>query len=530
MTKLNYWEKRQAESMVEYMQTAEDVANQISTLYLKASRYISFLADDIFEKYQTKYKLSKQEAIHLLNTMQDKSSINELLEKLRSESDSKNKQELLKKLEAPAYQARIERLQHLQNQIDYVMRNVYQQEKIFSTSHYMDLANTAYYKSMFHLQQQAGVAFSFSHIDNKTISHVISSKWSGSNYSERIWKNTQSLAKDVKEELLINLITGRTNREAADAISDKYASGASAARRLVRTESNYIATEMNFKAYEEAGVEKYCYLAVLDLRTSELCRNLDRKIFPVTKRKPGVNCPPMHPWCRSTTIAVINEELLNKLRRSAIDPATGKTIKIPMSMSYHDWYNKYVKGKPEAELEEKKIKNRSSDMAQWKKYQKVLGENVPDSLDKFQDMKYNESGKWKYAKGLKQYLEKYSDSDKRFYDIQEELKENNINQGIALPAKSKQAFILPEGKREPYHIMHRMLERGITDDAVRSYMDNAKCMFIQWGGQRQVFYSDNGVCVVTRKGDEWIYKTAWGSVDFDESTIKILEVINKHVK
>lgn len=110
----------------------------------------------------------------------------------------------------------MKRLRQLQNELDYVMQNVYLQEKEFTTSFYADLANETFYKSMFDIQQRAGVGFGFNHISEKQINKVLSMDWSGANYSERIWKNTKGLAETVKEELLINLLTGRTNREAAE--------------------------------------------------------------------------------------------------------------------------------------------------------------------------------------------------------------------------------------------------------------------------------------------------------------------------
>lgn len=396
--KISYWERRKATEMYEYMEEAEAVADQIAKLYLKASRYISTQADDIFEKYMTKHKLTRDEALQLINTLQDRASLDELLEKLQNGTKDKSKKELLSELEAPAYRARLERLEQLQNQLDYVMKNIYQQEKTFTTSHYVDLANEAYYREIFDVQQQIGAAFSFHVVDPQVIDKVINSRWSGENYSKRIWKNTQALAQDLKEELLINLVTGRTNREAAEIIQSKFAAGASAARRLIRTESNYVATELNFKAYEECGIEKYRFCAVLDLRTSETCRKLDRKIFPVSERATGVNCPPMHPWCRSTTIEVITEELANSLTRKARDPVAGEIIHIPASMTYQEWYDKYVKGNPEAELAEKQIKNRSSDRKQHKKYREILGDEIPEELDEFQRMKYTEGEKWKFMK------------------------------------------------------------------------------------------------------------------------------------
>ena len=83
MAKLNYWERREARDMYNYMESAEKKADEIAQLYLKASRYISTQADQIFDKYKGKYGLSESEARRLLNELKDKTSLDELLQKLR---------------------------------------------------------------------------------------------------------------------------------------------------------------------------------------------------------------------------------------------------------------------------------------------------------------------------------------------------------------------------------------------------------------------------------------------------------------
>lgn len=167
-----YWKQRAAERMFEHMQSAEDTADQIAALYLKASRYLSAQMEGIFEKYKTKHGLSDAEARRLLNTLQDKTDIEELLRQLRNGDSDKSKQELVQFLESPGYRSRIERLQQLQSQLDLIMQQVYQQEKTFSTAHYIDLASEAYYRSMFDIQQRAGIGFSFAHIDQKQIDQI----------------------------------------------------------------------------------------------------------------------------------------------------------------------------------------------------------------------------------------------------------------------------------------------------------------------------------------------------------------------
>lgn len=391
-----YWERRKAQDMFHYMAGAEQTADEISKLYLKASRQISLELDQIFERFQKKHHLSEAEARQMLNQMRDRTSLDELKEVLRQgEGD---KAELLAELESPAYQARMERLQQLQNQIDLTMQQVYGQEKIKNTSWYLDLANEAYYRSVFTVQQQTGLAFGFNLVSAETIDRVVNSRWSGKNYSDRIWSNTRALAQDLKEELLVNLVTGRTERETADIIANKFAQGAGNARRLVRTESCNLAAQMDMQSYKECGIRRYRFVAVLDLKTSNICRELDGKVFPVSEQQPGENCPPMHPWCRSTTISIIAAAELKSMKRKARNPVTGKAMEVPADMTYQKWYEKYVQGRPEAELNEKKIKNRASDRAQYKRYKKLLGDDAPEKLDDFQQMKYTDTERWSYTK------------------------------------------------------------------------------------------------------------------------------------
>lgn len=181
---------------------------------------------------------------------------------------------------------------------------------------------------------------------------------------------------------------------------------------------------------------------MLDLKTSKICRDLDEKIYLVSEKKVGINCNSMHPFCRSTTVAVVDEELLKKLTRSARDPVTGKLMKVPLTMTYNQWYDKYVKGNKEAESEEKKIKNRVSDKKQHEEYRKILGKDVTEKLDDFQNMKYNENEKWKYMK-----------LDYR--------RRNELREHPELKLPNAENAILPEGKFTKY-LFGGNIEKGLA--------------------------------------------------------------------
>ena len=47
----------------------------------------------------------------------------------------------------------------------------------------------------------------------------------------------------------------------------------------------------------------YKYVAKIDKKTSKICHSLNGKVFKVKDMIPGINAPPMHPWCRSTTVS-----------------------------------------------------------------------------------------------------------------------------------------------------------------------------------------------------------------------------------
>ena len=141
-------------------------------------------------------------------------------------------------------------------------------------------------------------------------------------------------------------------------IRDRMGVAYSAAKRLVRTETAYIYEQATKDAYEECGVEWYEFLATLDGRTSEACRELDGKHFKVKDAMPGKNYPPMHPNCRSTTVVWFpgEEEKKRTTSRIAKDGA-GKYYEVPADMTYKQWAKKHSDGQALMTYEEKRALN-----------------------------------------------------------------------------------------------------------------------------------------------------------------------------
>ena len=511
MSDSDYWRKRLAWDMYEQMADAEDRADLVARVYRSASSQIVFSAQDIFEKYVTKHKLSKAEAWRLLNSIKDKDSIDKLIQELKNRDAGENK-DLIKELEAPAYRFRLERLQEILQQVDAVMQNVYQQEQQFDTSFFEQLSENAYYKSIYNIQRRTGFGFSFSKIDQKQIDHALKINWSGKHYSKRIWKNTDELARTVKDELLVSLLTGRTERETAAIITEKFGGGASKARRLIRTESCFFSNELNAQAYEECGLKKYQLLATLDLRTSKICRPLDGRKFLLKDRQVGKNYPPLHPWCRCTTIVYISEDALKNLKRRAHNPKTGKTEMVPASMTYSQWYEKYVKNDPKALAQEKAIKNAASDRKQYEKYQEVLGDDIPKSFVKFQKLKYNEPEKWEELKTF------YRDAN-RYQKLIDESGNLNIK---GQPIKKINRIKLDEYEFKDNHINSER-EHQVTKELAQKYVNESVAAYRRWNGDVTVYVSKYGATVANHR--EKTISTAYRSSEYNPKFNKLLEVL-----
>ena len=344
MKNKDYWAKRKANLIYEQMDKAEKQADKFDEIYKQSKDYLDKQINKVFDKFQRDYGLSERDARQVLKNMKDQKDLNELRKVLEARPNDPNIQRLLADLDSPAYAYRMKRLERLNDDLDRMRESIYRSEKSGSDAFYSDLMKDSYYKATFDLHQQTGLAYSFSNIPETEIKRLRGLKWTGEAYSDRIWSNTGALASSVKDELLVSLMTGRSVRDTSQAIAERFGAGQNNARRLVRTESAFFHNQMELLSYEDAEITKYKFVAVLDRRTSHICQEHDNKVYDTDKAVPGVNYPPLHPWCRSTTIAYDEDADYSKLERRARNPETGKTELVPADMSYKEWYSKYVDG------------------------------------------------------------------------------------------------------------------------------------------------------------------------------------------
>lgn len=392
---IKYWEMREARNMYKDMQLAEDCAKELSVIYSKAAIYTAKQIEGIFNRFASKHHLTRDEAINLLSEA-DSRNFEKLLEAYKNKTGAQ-KREALAELEAPAYKNRMKRLDDINKSINKLINAVASKERDEIDKTMRKVYESSYHHAVYEAARMSGLDLQTAPIDEGALETILKKKWSGQNYSERVWNNTQKVADALKEELMIGALTGKTEKEMTDSINEQFLSGRNKARRLVRTESSYIHNEAHFQAYKDYGIEEYRFVATLDLRTSQICRERDGSVYRVNDKKIGVNAPPMHPWCRSTTIMNLDDETMHNLERFARDPVTGERMKVPADETYKEWYQRMVEkhGAEAINTAEKSTKNYSSDKVQYQNYINVLGNKfVPDTLEEFQKIKYGNEKQW----------------------------------------------------------------------------------------------------------------------------------------
>ncbi|WP_346936021.1 minor capsid protein [Clostridium sp.] len=314
-----------------------------------------------------------------------------------------------------------------------------------------------------------------------SIEEILKNNWSGKHYSERVWGNSQVLAEKLEEIITSGLMSGKSSKKMAIELEELSQYGKMASERLIRTETTYITNASEKESYKECGIDKYVFVATLDLRTSTLCREHDKEIYEVDKGVPGENLPPLYPWCRSTTIGYMGTEWYNNLKRRARDPETGKTYIVPGDMKYQEWYKQHVVdkyGERKAEIFQKMIKNKAADRKQYKKYKEILGKDVPKSFTDFRELKYNNSEGWKDLKHNYRIKEITSDSNNykvnRDYINSEEYKDkfNGIGskkQNETVCKETKNAIKRNDGKNTEMMSLVDKNGKALTNQSTGSF-------------------------------------------------------------
>ena len=392
-----YWQKRAEQRLVEAEQIAKRAEEEMKKAFDAAYQDIELQIYKLYGKYATDNSMTYADALAYLTNDELEDFRRDLAFYIARAKDADYRTEFRAYLQALSVRARVRRLEAYQARLKMIAEQLYTEELIPRAADVLQAVTVdSYHKAAFDVSQSLGVLVAFDQPSQRLINQVLEYPWSGKNFSRKWYDNCDNFEAVLDETLTKGLITGASNQRMARELRDKTGASYSRAERLVRTETNYAHNQATAALYEDLGVGKYRYLATLDLRTSPMCREMDGKIIAYADKTCGVNYPPLHPRCRSTTVPVIYEDEVGT--RVARDK-DGKTYKVRADMTYKEWYAKYVANDPELLKHERMIKNRSADKAMYERYAEALkGTGLVKSFDEFVDIRYNGGKAWEALK------------------------------------------------------------------------------------------------------------------------------------
>ena len=132
------------------------------------------------------------------------------------------------------------------------------------------------------------------------VKHKMGSNWSGKTFSTNVWGHDATVYKSISDVLNKGLTGGWSIDRMARALSERTGVAYHRADTLVRTETTFYNNLATLDTIKELGGDHYEIVAVLDSRTSEICRLENHEVHSVKEYEPGRTAPPFHVRCRST--------------------------------------------------------------------------------------------------------------------------------------------------------------------------------------------------------------------------------------
>lgn len=333
-----YWRKR-----FEQLETAQlnkglsayhELARQYDMAAREAEKQISYW----YSRYANENKITLAEAKKLLAGRDLEAFRMDVKEYIRK-GQSLDPQ-WVKHLEQASVRVHVSRLEALKVQMQQQIERLHGHELDVLDKVARDIYTDGYYRTAFEIAKGSGVSATFAALDTNKIDKVISKPWvaDGSNFSKRIWKKRSTLVNDLHTLLTQNIIKGESPDKVIKLIARRFDVTKHQAGRLIMTESAYFSSAAQMDSFKDVGVEKFEFVATLDTHTSDICQEMDGKVFKMSEREIGVNAPPLHCNCRSTTVPYFADLGGERASRDS----KGKYKTVPADMTYKQWKESFV--------------------------------------------------------------------------------------------------------------------------------------------------------------------------------------------
>ena len=279
-TSEDYWGKRMTEREAQwYAKSQQTIEKEMADYYLQAASRIRNDIAVLYARFAADNGIDKVAAQQLIQGDEYRVWRMEMKDYLKQVQITGDKN-LLLELNTLAMRSRISRLDKIYG--DTMMECAKLAGKIDSRmgAFLGDAFKDNYYHGIYDIGQKMQIRTPIAAMNNEMVDKVLHTPWSGKNYSQRIWKDSDKLAQTIQREMVDAVHRGASVQQKSRMVQDRMQARRSDATRLVRTELNYVQTQAALDSIRDAGMKYVKFLATLDDRTSEVCQQHDGKIIP----------------------------------------------------------------------------------------------------------------------------------------------------------------------------------------------------------------------------------------------------------
>ncbi|MCJ1767985.1 minor capsid protein [Staphylococcus epidermidis] len=304
---MSYWEDRAKEIIKEETLSDQEMSKEIERIVNEMIEDIEKEISAFYARYATREGISLEDAKKKIDAVDVIKFANQAKKYVDTQDFSDRANEELRAYNTKMY---VSREELLKAQIGLLVTYTY--AKLESQMH--NYLESAYYRA---LKQQAGILGDTLQVASTDVKAIVLAPFQNSNWSRRLWRDMRKTRIQVQRAVTHVIVRGRHPYEFVKELRKESGNSTYEIRRLLITETarvQTIATKQHMLENQGPDAE-YKYVAKLDSKTTKTCRGLNGKVFKVKDMKPGVNAPPMHPFCRSSVVPYVDywrEEFFEK--------------------------------------------------------------------------------------------------------------------------------------------------------------------------------------------------------------------------
>jgi SPP1 gp7 family putative phage head morphogenesis protein len=306
-----YWTKRMEALNEAELSKGEEYIKKQQVEYERSIARIRKDTDAWYARLAKNNGVSMAEARKLLTANELKEFHWDVQEYIKRGRENAIDQRWMKQLENASAKVQIRRLEEIELRTQQELEMLAARRLRGTTDVLSDIYKDGYYKGIYEVQRGIGQGLPFAKLDVRQIDKVLAKPWApdGRNFSARIWADRDKLVAELHTSLTQDVIRGGNLDQVISEFAHKMNVSRKAAERLIRTEAAFFSGQSRLDGYKETGVKHYKYVATMDARTSDICRDMEGKVIPISEAKAGVNYPPLHAYCRSTTIPHFEDDV-----------------------------------------------------------------------------------------------------------------------------------------------------------------------------------------------------------------------------